>query len=558
MSRSASRLSLIGILTDIRFLQIVGQIIFLILVIVALSGVVNQIFSALAARNLTPNFAFLESRAGFEIAGAGDYAPDDSYWEAFQVGLRNTLTVVLAGLFGATVLGILVGIFLLSGNWLVRTISRVYVEIIRNTPLLVQIFVVYFVVVLALPPPRESFQFPQEGVTLLPLRFGAYIVALVLGARIARRTAANDWRGVMTLPLIVSAIIRIEIGVALGVYRLPGSGALSLDDFTTPYTLAAAVVIALAALAWRAHTALRFALLGVLIGQVLGALLLAVGIVPDAALRLEFAPAFYLNSRGFFYPLLLPTARFAEWALFLALGVVVAVAQYAYFGRMKELTGEERPRTLYALLALVGFAVVGWGVVGAQPQPPLVPVQQDGATAFVPLAEAAGALSLAETLQYSAQPFEASVPRPRGLRFDGGMSLSPGYMALLIALVVYTAAFIAEIVRAGILAVPRGQLEASRALGFSYGQTLSMVILPQALRVIIPPLGNQYLNLSKNSSLAIAIAYPDVYAVMGTVINQSGQAVTGIVVIMTTYLIISLVIAAIMNWVNRRFQIVTR
>jgi general L-amino acid transport system permease protein len=139
-----------------------------------------------------------------------------------------------------------------------------------------------------------------------------------------------------------------------------------------------------------------------------------------------------------------------------------------------------------------------------------------------------------------------------------GTQITPEYMALLLGLVVYTAAFIAEIVRAGILAVPNGQLEAARALGLSTGQTLSMIILPQALRVIIPPLGNQFLNLSKNSSLAIAVAYADLVFVTQTIMNQSGQSVTGITMIMLTYLAISLILAALVNLVNRRFQIVTR
>ena len=106
--------------------------------------------------------------------------------------------------------------------------------------------------------------------------------------------------------------------------------------------------------------------------------------------------------------------------------------------------------------------------------------------------------------------------------------------------------------------MPHGQIEAARALGLSGSQVLTMVVLPQALRVIIPPLGNQYLNLAKNSSLALAIAYSDIYAVMNTVINQSGQAVTGIVIIMVAYLVLSLTIAAVMNWINGRFQLVTR
>ena len=141
----------------------------------------------------------------------------------------------------------------------------------------------------------------------------------------------------------------------------------------------------------------------------------------------------------------------------------------------------------------------------------------------------------------------------QGLRFVNGQSLTPEYVALLLALVIYTAAFIAEIVRAGILAVPYGQLEAGRALGLTQPQMLRMIILPQALRIIIPPLTNQYLNLTKNSSLAVAIGYPDLVSVFsGTVLNQTGQAVEVILITMAVYLAISLATALAMNWFNAR------
>jgi len=190
----------------------------------------------------------------------------------------------------------------------------------------------------------------------------------------------------------------------------------------------------------------------------------------------------------------------------------------------------------------------------------MVLVSQDGTLVQVPAdqALAQGLISPEQARLYSGMPVEVVLPQRQGLRFGTGETLSAQYVALLLALVIYTAAFIAEIVRAGILAVPRGQLEASRALGLSYSQLLRLVILPQALRVIIPPLTNQYLNLAKNSSLAIAISFADVYQVMNTVGNQSGQSVSSIVLVMVTYLVISLVISAVMNWVNGRFQLVTR
>jgi general L-amino acid transport system permease protein len=149
-------------------------------------------------------------------------------------------------------------------------------------------------------------------------------------------------------------------------------------------------------------------------------------------------------------------------------------------------------------------------------------------------------------------------PQKAGLRYVNGNPYTATYIALTLTLIIYTAAFIAEIVRAGIMAVDKGQIEASRALGLNFERTLSLIILPQALRVIIPPLGNQYLNLAKNSSLAIAISFSDLFQVSTTIINQSGQSVSVFAMVMLTYLAISLSIAFVMNWINGRFQLVTR
>jgi general L-amino acid transport system permease protein len=149
-------------------------------------------------------------------------------------------------------------------------------------------------------------------------------------------------------------------------------------------------------------------------------------------------------------------------------------------------------------------------------------------------------------------PTFSSVPELQGFNFVGGMVVSPEFAALLIGLTTYTAGFIAEIVRAGILAVDRGQGEAAHALGLSRAQTTRLIILPQALRVIIPPMTSQYLNLTKNSSLAVAIGYPDLVSIANTTMNQTGQAIEGIAIIMAVYLTISLSISAFMNWYNAR------
>jgi general L-amino acid transport system permease protein len=156
------------------------------------------------------------------------------------------------------------------------------------------------------------------------------------------------------------------------------------------------------------------------------------------------------------------------------------------------------------------------------------------------------------------KPFTANVPALSGFNFRGGYQLTPEFAALLVGLVTYTAGFIAEVVRAGIQAVDRGQLEAARSVGLNYSQLLSLIIIPQALRVIIPPLISQYLNLTKNSSLAIFIGYPELFFIGKTTINQAGRAVQIFGVIMAVYLSISLMTSLILNIYNKRIQLVER
>ena len=159
---------------------------------------------------------------------------------------------------------------------------------------------------------------------------------------------------------------------------------------------------------------------------------------------------------------------------------------------------------------------------------------------------------------FGGAPTSMSIPVLKGFNFKGGMSVSPEFTALLLGLVLYTSAFVAEIVRAGIQAISHGQTEAAMSLGLKPGQVLNLVILPQAMRVIIPPLTSQLLNLTKNSSLAVAIGYPDFVAVAGTTINQTGQAIEGVALIMLVYLFFSLTTSAFMNWYNKKTALIER
>jgi general L-amino acid transport system permease protein len=228
----------------------------------------------------------------------------------------------------------------------------------------------------------------------------------------------------------------------------------------------------------------------------------------------------YLTQRGIYFPV--PTAH-AGWLAALAglgLGVVAAWGIARWAKRRQELTGAQFPTFWTGAAAIVLLPATAWAAFGA--------------------------------------PTEFSSPELRGFNIAGGGRITPEFVAVLFGLTVYTSAFIGEIVRAGILSVPKGQTEAARALGLKEGVILRKVTLPQALRVIIPPLTSQYLNLTKNSSLSVAVGYPDLVSAANTQINQTGQAIEGISIIMIVYLSISLATAAAMNWYNKKKQLVER
>ena len=207
---------------------------------------------------------------------------------------------------------------------------------------------------------------------------------------------------------------------------------------------------------------------------------------------------------------------------------------------------------LVMLIAFIAGCIATWGVARWAAR------RQERTGQIFPLFRAAAALILGLPLVVyliGGAPTALDIPELRGFNFDGGLSVSPEFTALLVGLVFYTGTYIAEIVRGGILAVSHGQTEAGLALGLRRGQVMRLIILPQALRVIIPPLTSQYLNLTKNSSLAVAIGYPDLVSTANTAINQTGQAVEGVAIIMAVYLTVSLSISAFMNWYNRAISL---
>ena len=227
----------------------------------------------------------------------------------------------------------------------------------------------------------------------------------------------------------------------------------------------------------------------------------------------------FLSNRGLVVPWYDPNESFGTWLLVIGAALVVAVVAFALLGKLRAGTLVRDGRALWSPIIFLAIVVVG-------------------------------AIAL--------NPFTVSIPELKGFNFEGGINLSGQYVSITLGLILYTGAFITEIVRAGIQSVSKGLNEASRALGLSYFQTLRLVTVPIALRVIIPPLTNQFLNLAKNSSLASAVAYPDLYFVSGGIYNMTGQTIPVITMMMGTYLLLSLTIAVIMNALNARFKLVER
>jgi general L-amino acid transport system permease protein len=375
---------------DPRLRALVYQALAIAAAIFAVWYLVSNALTNLGEMHIATGFGFLSREAGFEIGETTfiTYSAADTYLRALVVGVTNTFRVALIGIVAATVLGTLIGLARLSHNWLLARLAAGYVELMRNVPLLVQLFFWYVVITENLPLPREAYE-PLPGV--------------------------------------------------------------------------------------------------------------------------------FLTNRGVFIPAPEPHPAYYWMLAAVAVGAACAVLYARWAARRQAATGE-RPPVLPAVLALLLI-------------PPLLAYAAAGA------------------------PTALSMPELTGFNFTGGMSLTPEFTALTAGLVVYTAAFIAEIVRAGVMAVHWGQFEAAYALGLRRTHAMRLIVLPQALRLIVPPLTSQYLNLTKNSSLAVAIGYPDLVSVANTTINQTGQAIEGIAIIMAVFLTISLSISAFMNWYNARIAL---
>jgi general L-amino acid transport system permease protein len=372
-------------LSDRAFRAVVIQAVVVALVAAAGWYLVANTLRNLDLRGIATGFGFLWREAGLPIAESPiAYAPTDNYGRALLIGVLNTLKVAAIGVVLATLLGTAIGIARLSTNWLLCRLSAIYVEFLRDLPLLLQLLF-WYTLLQILPGPRGALQ-PLPGV--------------------------------------------------------------------------------------------------------------------------------YLSNRGLLFPSLVWEGAHLAILALAALGLFLTIV-YRRIARAAQLRdGRHRPVWPVACLLMLAAPAIAWAALG--------------------------------------RPAEIDVPTLQGFNFRGGVLVSPEFFALLFGLVTYTAAFIAEIVRAGILAVSPGQWEAARALGLPTGLILGKIVLPQALRVIVPPLTSQYLNLTKNSSLAVAIGYQDIVSVANTALNQTGQAIEGIAIIMAVYLSISLSISLFMNWFDHR------
>jgi general L-amino acid transport system permease protein len=354
---------------------------------------VSNTMENLERQKIATGFDFLDREAGFEIGDTMiEYSPASTYARAIWVGILNTLRVAVIGIVLTTFLGTLIGIGRLSPNWLLAKLCEWYVEIFRNVPLLLWLFLFYKLISEAFPGPRQAIRMLGDSV--------------------------------------------------------------------------------------------------------------------------------FLSNRGLYFPVPVADPIHKWMGIGLLVGIAAAWALHRWAKARQAETGQQFPSILVGFGLVVAVPFVVWLLGGA--------------------------------------PSTMSWPELKGFNFQGGLVIQPEFTALLVGLTLYSSAYVAEIVRSGILALHKGQSEAAAAIGLSRGQSMRLVLLPQALRVIVPPMTSSYLGVTKNSSLAIAIGYPDLVASINVTINQTGQAIENVLIIMAAYLTVSLSISAFMNWYNKQIALKER
>lgn len=590
---------------NVKTIGVVVQVVFVVAVALGAGLLVSNVLTALRTANLPADFSWMGSRAGIPIAETPiPYSVSDPYWRALLIGFLNTLRVALIGVVLASLIGVLVGVMRLAANWLVRTIAMVYIELLRNIPLAVQIVFWYSAVLLPIPPrlnnPIElpggvllsnvglAFPFPYPS-----YRFGAWVPWLA--AALALAVIAALWRGrvlkradrvgrVWPYPLIAftttAAIgyVVASIGTAVPdayamdfnvergrgtVFRdLDGDGVQGRGEPGAPF---ASTIVRVEAAQLTTTTqnlvesrrnvdaTFRFPLI-----RESDVDSVEVGFVDEAAAeeagyRLHY---FAFPSRGLVYvdrdgddAFTAGEQRDAATGLgFNGVRLVMRVEGYERpivadrdgQVRTPSFSALERPDAAAEEAPAAGRS---FSVFGA------VPAADDGA--------AAEALAADVELRSAGPLVLSRVHVPVGT-YEGGMRFTVNYLALLLALVVYTSAFIGEIVRGGIQAVAKGQREAAQALGLSGYQIFTLVVFPQALRIVLPPVISQFLNLTKNTSLAPLAGYAELFVVAGIVANQTGASIPIALLLVVSYLTISLVFAFVLNVVNDRLALVER
>ncbi len=373
--------------------SVIVQIIATVLIFAFFFYMVQNAIANLERLGKDFDFAFLSAPASYDInQHLIEYDSRSSHARAMTVGIINTLLIAVSGIFLATILGFVLGVLRLSKNWLTNKLAHVYIEYVRNVPLLLHILLVHGLLVHSLPKPKQASS------------------------------------------------------------------------------------------------------------------------VGDVA---------FLTNRGFFMPKPDPEPLFWIVGVLFVIGLIFTFLFRRYARKVQDATGKIYPVFRIGVIAVVVIPSVAFILLG--------------------------------------MPVNWEIPELKGFNYRGGMVIRPEFIALWLALSFYTAAFIGEIVRAGITAVSHGQTEASLALGLPRKRTLNLVVIPQALRVIVPPLASQYLNLTKNSSLAIAIGYMDITATIGGIsLNQTGREMECMLIVMALYLTFSLLISTFMNWYNSRIKLVER
>ena len=490
---------------DATVVKWLAQVLALLLVLFALVFLSTQAQSNLEARDIATGYDFLGTDLGADLGSGIDTDPDTS-GRALWVGMVNTIRLSAGGILLATALGVVVGVGRLSGNWIVRRICSVFVETMRNIPLLVQIILIF--VVIASLPRVQADQGPIHGWLHISNK-GVSIPRVFIG------DGFYQW------------MVFVGIGAAAGwlVMRRQERRHDAIGKDTYPVLSLVAVVAAFGAVGWFLHPA--FGWVGAIFEAVAAAIDSLTQPIVQAAVSVAAVLAAGLWIRRF-------------------------LARHRTPAGLMKLSDDDYFRIVFAAagaVLVILFVTIGWPGLSSW-------IINSGRDLFEVLGDKFGD-------GRTGQPIDAKRPDIEQLgNFPNygpaGLNLIQGLAAVYFGVVLYTAAFIAEVVRSGIQAVPKGQTEAAQALGLRRLTLLRRVVLPQALRVILPPLGNQYLNLTKNTSLAIAIGYSDVVQVGQTVYNQTGKTLEVVSIWMLFYLACSLTISVVVNFFNVRLRIVER